>query len=122
MSVVTPSSEDEPIIWVNGERSHLVTALDRGLAYGDGLFETMRWQCGTVALIPWHLRRLCNGAERLGIPLEMEVVREQLGKVLAEIANVYLKTNPTVLATRVGALKLILTRGAGGQGLNRYLI
>ncbi len=75
---------------------------DRGLAYGDGLFETMRAHRGTVHWWASHWQRLARGAHALGmaLPDEMQVQRE--GQALLE--------------GRDGVLKLIVTRGAGGRG------
>lgn len=42
---------------------------DRGLLYGDGLFETMRADGGHVAWLDRHLRRLYNAAERMRIDI-----------------------------------------------------
>ena len=76
---------------------------DRGLHYGDGLFETMAVVAGCVRLLPRHLHRLTHGAARLAIPLpdmaELETALQQAARELGE-----------------GVLKLILTRGSGGRG------
>lgn len=75
---------------------------DRGLAYGDSLFETMRAQAGTV---PWwdrHWARLDAGAARLGIRLPAQE------HVVEEAAD--------LLAGRDAVLKLQVTRGSGGRG------
>jgi 4-amino-4-deoxychorismate lyase len=56
-------------IFVGGAQVEAVAADDRGIAYGDGLFETMRAHRGDV---PWwdaHWARLQRGAERLRIVL-----------------------------------------------------
>lgn len=42
---------------------------DRGLLYGDGLFETMRADGGHVAWLDRHMRRLYNAAERMRIDI-----------------------------------------------------
>jgi len=39
---------------------------NRGLAYGDGFFETMRFDQGVCPLISYHMARMCNTAHRLG--------------------------------------------------------
>jgi 4-amino-4-deoxychorismate lyase len=76
---------------------------DRGLAYGDGLFETLRVHRGDV---PWwrsHWSRLRLGAERLGIPFPDEArVRDQAAALFADKGD--------------GVLKVLLTRGAGARG------
>ncbi len=76
---------------------------DRGLHYGDGLFETMRVVDGHIRLLDRHLGRLVAGAGRLAIPLPpMDTLRSSLEHA-AE-------------GHRDGVLKLIVTRGAGGRG------
>lgn len=45
-----------------------VPASDRGLLYGDGLFETMLIRSGTIPLLAWHIERLARSAAALGIP------------------------------------------------------
>ena len=38
---------------------------DRGLQFGDGLFETIACRHGRARFLPWHLERLSHGCERL---------------------------------------------------------
>ena len=87
---------------VNGRENAGIDPLDRGLHYGDGLFETMAVQDGRVRFLDWHFERLSAGAARLEIPLpEPSTLR-------AEIA--------AVSAPGRGIVKLIVTRGAGERG------
>jgi 4-amino-4-deoxychorismate lyase len=44
-----------------------LSVLDRGLHYGDGLFETIACEGGRPRLIERHLQRLALGCERLGL-------------------------------------------------------
>ena len=87
---------------VNGELSDKIAAADRGLAYGDGVFETMAWLDGQVRAFAHHWERLNAGCNRLGIAapdravLESEIVR---------VAN----------AERC-VIKIIVSRGASGRG------
>ena len=79
-----------------------IAADDRGLNYGDGLFETMLCRDGTVRFIDAHLQRLANGCARLGIAATDEaVLREEIRKVSAGAS---------------GVVKILMTRGAGGRG------
>lgn len=75
---------------------------DRGLAYGDGLFETMRAHRGDVHWWDAHWRRLQRGADalRFGLP-DPARVRDEARALLAGAD---------------GVLKLIVTRGSGGRG------
>jgi 4-amino-4-deoxychorismate lyase len=85
--------------------------LDRGLAYGDGLFETMRLHNGVIHLAPWHLKRLLSGAKRLAIDVDEQMVATQLNAVVSDIGN-----NCRAPCGHIGILKLMLTRGSGVAG------
>jgi 4-amino-4-deoxychorismate lyase len=58
-----------PAMLVNGVAGSQVAALDRGLQYGDGLFETVRCEQGRLRWFGRHLARLAAGCERLGIAM-----------------------------------------------------
>ena len=53
--------------WINGRRRNTLDHRDRGLQYGDGLFETMRIHRRRVRLLDYHLDRLFDGCRRLEI-------------------------------------------------------
>lgn len=55
--------------FVDGVAADTIAASDRGLLYGDGLFETVLFVDGTAPLWPRHLARLQSDARRLGLPL-----------------------------------------------------
>ncbi len=77
---------------------------DRGLAYGDGLFETALVHDGLVVWWPAHLARLAEGAARLRIPMpDVAWLTSQLAAFTSQ-------------SPARAVLKLILTRGAGGRG------
>ena len=67
------SISTDPVCYVNGqlvpEGAGSVSALDRGLLLGDGLFETMRVVRGRVLQWQRHWERLCNGARAIGLAL-----------------------------------------------------
>jgi 4-amino-4-deoxychorismate lyase len=76
---------------------------DRGLAYGDGLFETMSLRAGRVERLSLHLDRLREGSARLELPMPPEAeLKQRIGESTAGIER--------------GALKLVLTRGVGPRG------
>lgn len=57
-----------PRVRINGQPDTRIDATDRGLCYGDGLFETV-WVCaGRAPLWPRHMARLRHGCERLALP------------------------------------------------------
>lgn len=57
----------EPRILVNGELSDTLSIYDRGLQFGDGLFETIACVEGEFPFWGQHMQRLAEGCERLGI-------------------------------------------------------
>ncbi|MFN3713365.1 MAG: aminodeoxychorismate lyase [Alcanivoracaceae bacterium] len=78
-----------------------VSSHDRGLCYGDGLFETLRVAAGRAPLWDAHRARLLAGAARLGIPLPA-ALDEVFASRLADTAE--------------GIIKIIVTHGVGGRG------
>ncbi len=54
------------------EKRAVVSTLDRGLLYGDGLFETMRAYGGRVFRLGEHLARLARSAKALRIPFALD--------------------------------------------------
>lgn len=85
-----------------------VSALDEGLLYGYGLFETIRAVAGRMPLLDRHLDRLYSSAARLGIPLG--VAREALSRDLSRLVEAEGYADARV--------RLTLTRGAAllGEG------
>jgi 4-amino-4-deoxychorismate lyase len=88
--------------WVDGTPAAAVPAIDRGLQYGDGLFESMRVRGGGIRFIEMHLDRLYSGATRLGL---IPPLRAQLRSEWQSAA---------ALLT-AGVLKCMLTRGDAVQ-------
>ncbi|KFN50432.1 aminodeoxychorismate lyase [Arenimonas composti] len=77
---------------------------ERALAYGDGLFTTARVHAGRVVWREAHLRRLQEGAARLGFAApDAGFLDAAIDELLAA-------------APADAVLKLILGRGAGGRG------
>lgn len=87
---------------VNGSASGL-DPRDRGLAYGDGLFETMAAVGGAIRWLDYHLERLVAGCARLAIPTPRDT------ELRREIAAHTPSTDRAVI-------KLIVTRGIGARG------
>lgn len=93
--------------YVNGQPASALSIADRGLAYGDGLFETMRLEGGRIPLWPLHFDRLSQSCTRLRIPLDTNRLQRELDGLLEEAS---------ARSITKGVLKLIVTRGAGGRG------
>ncbi|WP_106477085.1 aminodeoxychorismate lyase [Phytohalomonas tamaricis] len=77
---------------------------DRGVAYGDGVFETVLVRDGRPMLWEEHIARLIRGAERLGFPPPSHDSLDAL---------------PCQAGPGLSVLKIIVTRGSGGRG---YLV
>ncbi|WP_266181667.1 aminodeoxychorismate lyase [Dyella humicola] len=56
-------------VLVDGVSVQTVSAFDRGLSYGDGLFETIRFVDGVAPLWSRHMQRLHESGERLRLPV-----------------------------------------------------
>jgi 4-amino-4-deoxychorismate lyase len=88
---------------INGEPLDCIPCSDRGLLYGDGVFETLAVDNGSCRYWSRHMARLQAGCERLAIP---DVAPELLA---AEAEGL-------VAGIQQGVLKIIVTRGSGGRG------
>jgi 4-amino-4-deoxychorismate lyase len=86
------------VVWVNGAPGGALSPLDRGLHYGDGLFETVACVGGRPRFLGLHLERLTRGARRLGIALPGSV------ELRREILAIAAFTDRAIV-------KLLLTRG-----------
>lgn len=60
------------LVWLNGRvlpaRTARVSALDRGLLHGDGVYDTWRTYGGAPFAVAAHVRRLAAAARVLGLP------------------------------------------------------
>ncbi len=101
-------------IWINGKllpkEQATVSVYDRGLLYGDGIFEGIRAYNGRVFRMKEHLDRLWDSAR--AIALEIPISKEEMDKAIYET----LKANDLPH----GYIRLIVTRGAGSLGLNPF--
>ncbi len=77
---------------------------ERGLHYGDGLFETLLKREGKIPLWNDHYQRLRKGCHRLHIALpEEEWLVDRIAQETQDVET--------------SVVKLIVTRGSGGRGL-----
>jgi len=88
-----------PAAWVDGNSGADLSVFDRGLHYGDGLFETMACLNGWPRFLGRHLERLAAGCARL------QLSQPPQGLLEAQIAAALTDCPRAVL-------KLIVTRGA----------
>jgi 4-amino-4-deoxychorismate lyase len=88
---------------INGVPAERIGITDRGLHYGDGLFETMRVHDGRIPLWTHHWQRLSRDCRRLGIEdIDAAALHDEVRRVSTGIER--------------GVVKIIVTRGSGGRG------
>ncbi|GAB3791323.1 aminodeoxychorismate lyase [Dyella agri] len=88
---------------VDGQPQDAVSALDRGLLYGDGLFETIRFVGAVAPLWSRHMQRLTNSCERLRLPVpDPALLWREAQAARGDMAH--------------AVLRITLTRGVGARG------
>lgn len=92
---------------INGIEGDKTSIYDRGLAYGDGLFETILVNRQQMQLLREHINRLIIGCERLNIILDVEKLIREMHRVCGEADS------------RINWLKVIVTAGDAGPGYGR---
>ena len=96
-------SSNEPLILVNGSPEAAVSPMERGLAFGDGVFRTLRMENGQPVWWQEQLAKLEVDAHRLGLDMPPSSLWEQ------DIAWLAVRMPNAVV-------KLTLTRGPGPRG------
>lgn len=82
---------------LNGVAGGELSLLDRGLHFGDGVFETIACLHGRARFLALHLERLAHGCHTLGFPPPPdELLRDEVGRLAAGERSI---------------VKLIVTRG-----------
>ncbi|MHA6203215.1 aminodeoxychorismate lyase [Dyella soli] len=90
-------------VLVDGTRADAVSVFDRGLAYGDGLFETIRLVDGHAPLWTRHMQRLQEGCQRLRLAMpDPALLLREVAVVADDLAQ--------------AVVRITLTRGTGPRG------
>ncbi len=90
--------------WIDGVEGNLLPADDRGLQYGDGVFETILVRNGVPRFLALHRDRLRRGLAQLGISFSADRALED------DIARA------AAMAPPLAILKIIITRGTARRG------
>lgn len=90
------------------EKRAVIPVSDRGLLYGDGLFETMRSYKGKIFMLDKHLDRLYSSSEVIDLKIDKD--RKYIKFVLYKL----LKVNNL----KDARVRLTITRGSGRVGLD----
>src|SRR6202042_1961630 len=88
---------------INGAPIEVVPAFDRGLAYGDGLFESIRFVGAVAPLWPRHMQRLVESCERLRIPT-------------VDVAQLWREALEVSRGLPQSVVRITVTRGVGERG------
>lgn len=92
------------MILINGQPATTLSVADRGLQYGDGLFETIPFRHGKLEYLDAHIERLLRGCARLQIEFtDLELLQQELLSLCSQ-------------TTEDAVIKIIITRGSGGRG------
>jgi branched-chain amino acid aminotransferase len=89
------------------EDDKIIRANNRGLRYGDGLFETMKLQNGEIRLFDLHMERLFKGLALLKFDIPALFTKEFLRESILQLSH---KNRMEQLAR----VRLNVFRGAGG--------
>lgn len=91
------------LIAINGELVPLeqakIPVTDDGFLRGDGIFEVTRVYQGKPFALEDHLRRLGHSGDVLWLPVDLDLIRDDIAKVLSASAGAD------------GLLRIVLTRG-----------
>jgi len=101
---IQAAAREPQVVRVDGREAHSVSALERGLHYGDGLFETIACLGGRPRLLIEHMERLSAGCARLALaPGDLGAVAREVEELAAGQAR--------------AIVKVLITRGpAAGRG------
>ena len=92
-----------PEVIINGHQGDQISTIDRGLIYGDGVFETIAVKQGEIQFWDDHLKRLEHGCDVLSItPPDFSELKKE--------------TQQLIQAKQNCIIKIIVTRGVGGRG------
>lgn len=97
----------QSLTWLDGDAASALPLPDRGLDFGDGLFETLLVRQGEPLYPELHMQRLQQGLQVLGIPNCLDVARQHLASAAADIGQKQWQWT---------ALRLSVLRGRGLRG------
>jgi 4-amino-4-deoxychorismate lyase len=107
------------IILVNNLRQDSIPVIERGLAFGDGVFETMLVSNTDVSLWEYHYQRLLEGLKRLHISIDLPTLYQHISTSLEAIGECRQSDQSDQGVNQgvdKGVWKLIVTRGQSQRG------
>ena len=85
-----------------------IPATDEGLIRGDGVFEVIRLYGGRTFALEEHLQRMERSALNLRLPVDLEAIRADIGRLLAHVGSGPEHELLRVVVTR-GGRRLLMT-------------
>lgn len=87
-----PGSGEALSVLVNGDAAGGLSPLDRGLHFGDGVFETIACLHGRPRFLSLHLERLAHGCRTLGFsPPAAHSLREEIERLAGAVDRAIVK-------------------------------
>lgn len=93
---------------VNGSFDYAISPLDRGFAYGDGVFRTMIIRNGLPECWPQHYQKLVADCAAI------KIVCPSAELLISDLQQLF--TEQEVTENSVAVVKIIITRGEGERG------
>jgi len=92
------------LTFVNGKKTDQVSILERGLLYGDSLFETIAVQDKEPLLLEAHIERLSKGIANLNFNANLNALKVEITDFIGNLTK------------DEYVLRITLSRGIGGRG------
>lgn len=96
-----------PITWLDGKRTNALPLPDRGLDFGDGLFETLLFHQGKPLYLALHLERMQRGLSALGMGDCASAVEAGIAEAAAD---------HELRRWQWASVRVTVTRGIGPRG------
>jgi 4-amino-4-deoxychorismate lyase len=96
----------QSLVWLDGVPATSLPLPDRGLDFGDGVFETLLVNRGRLLFADLHLERLSKGLQALALPDCLNTARNQMQSAVSTLGHDW----------QWAALRLTVIRGAGARG------
>lgn len=93
------------LTYIDGKPDNQLSISNRGLAYGDGFFETMLVKARSLPYLDLHLQRVLNSAERLDMAVDLPLLQAEVHSVLKQFPDI-----------GCFCLKLIIIRAVSERG------
>lgn len=93
---------------INGSFNHPISPLDRGFAYGDGVFRTMVVRGGSPECWPQHYQKLVADCAAI------KIVCPSAELLISDLQQLF--SEAEVAENSIAVVKIIITRGEGERG------